>query len=110
MVPHSGTPVRAHRLRPLNTPRRVFVELSEHGRPVAVLEMPTPTPGASPGLGDGQLAIRREVEAVGEIWRVDDEWWRQPLCRRYVEVVMKGGKHTVLYQDITTNEWFEQTP
>jgi hypothetical protein len=54
--------------------------------------------------------IRREVESVNEIWRVDDEWWRQPISRRYIEVLMKGGKHSVLYLDMITNEWFEQTP
>ncbi len=108
MVPPAGTPLRAHRLRPLNTPRPVAVELSPRGVPVAVTafnasndaSVTPPTPGASPGL----------VETVGEMWRVDDEWWRQPLQRRYYEVVMKGGKHTVLYQDLVTGEWFEQTP
>ena len=105
MVPHTRTPLRAHRLRPLNQPHRVFVEVSERGLPVAVLELaPVPTPGASPGL-----AARREIESIGEVWRVDDEWWRQPICRRYVEVIMKGGKHTVLYQDLNTAEWFEQS-
>jgi hypothetical protein len=107
MVPNTGTPVRAHRLRPLNAPRRVFVELSERSLPVAVLEPPpgtaTPALGASPGF------TRREVETVGEIWRVDDEWWRAPISRRYVEVILKGGKHTVLYHDLVIDEWFEQS-
>ena len=104
MVPHSRTPVRAHRLRPLNAPRRVLVELSERSLPVAVLDVPTP--GAGPGyLGPA----RREVETVGEIWRVDDEWWRAPISRRYVEVILKGGKHTVLYHDLAADEWFEQS-
>ena len=106
MVPNTRTPVRAHRLRPLNTPRRVFVELNERSLPAAVLEpvAPPPPPGASPGLA------RREVETIGEIWRVDDEWWRAPVSRRYIEVILRGGKHTVLYQDLTNDEWFEQTP
>ena len=124
MVPNSGTPVRAHRLRPLNSPRRVFVELSERGFPRAVLEQRQATGGiAAPTLlavearsnldgtdPETDEWIRREVESVGEIWKVDDEWWRQPISRRYIEVVMKGGKHSVLYLDMITNEWFEQTP
>jgi len=85
----------------------VLVELSEHSLPAAVLEPApgpaTPAPGANPGF------TRREVETVGEIWRVDDEWWRALISRRYVEVILKGGKHTVLYQDLRTNEWFEQS-
>jgi hypothetical protein len=134
MVPHSGTPVRTHRLRPLNQPRRVIVELNARSLPIAVSEAPSrdaPTPDESPGhtrkidlavpLAPSEspgltgaeaappAATRREVESVGEIWRVDDEWWRQPINRRYIEVVMKGGKHVVLYQDLNSEEWFEQS-
>jgi hypothetical protein len=53
-------------------------------------------------------AAPRRVETIGEIWQVDDEWWRKPISRRYVEVMLEGGKHTVLYQDLVTGEWFEQ--
>jgi hypothetical protein len=90
----------------------VLVELSERGLPRAVLQQrqeqgPDPS---TPPVPDPDTWARREVETIGEVWRVDDEWWRQPICRRYIEVVMKGGKHSVLYQDLTTDEWFEQTP
>ena len=69
------------------------------------------TPGVfSPREGETEPPVtRREVESVGEIWRVDDEWWRQPVSRRYVEVMMKGGKHMVLYEDLVTGEWFAQS-
>jgi len=53
---------------------------------------------------------RWRVEAVGEVWRVDDEWWRQPVSRRYFDVVLEGGKHVVLYQDLTTGQWWLQQP
>jgi len=49
------------------------------------------------------------VVFIGEIWRVDDEWWRQPISRRYIEVILSGGRHVVLYQDLNTGEWFEQS-
>src|SRR5947209_6168482 len=99
MVPDPGTPLRAHRLRPLNQPQRVFVELNERGLPVVVLEPrqgrqpfhPSPRPSAeaaeqrlAPDAGPGSPEtadppIRRPVESVGEVWRVDDEWWRRPV-------------------------------
>ena len=101
MVPASGTPLRAHRLRPVNLPRRVDVELNERGLPVAVETV---------GRSDGQTVSRHEIEAYGEIWRVDDEWWREPVCRRYLDVVLMGGKHSILYENEITHEWFEQTP
>jgi hypothetical protein len=50
------------------------------------------------------------VEAVLEDWRIDDEWWRAPISRRYVEAVLQGGKHVVFYQDLLTGEWFVQMP
>jgi len=81
----------------------VFVELNERGIPIAML---------TGGRSDGQTGAgvrRRQVEAIGEVWRVDDEWWRQPILRSYFEVMLEGGKHTVLYEDRHTGEWFEQT-
>jgi hypothetical protein len=100
------------------------VELSERGLPRAVLEprhqprsVTTPVTAAPASnleaVDEGETAAewtRRDIESVVEVWKVDDEWWRQPISRRYVEVVMNGGKHTVLFVDLTTNEWFEQTP
>jgi hypothetical protein len=50
------------------------------------------------------------VESVGEIWRIDDEWWRQPIARRYVEAILAGGKHVVLFEDAVTGEWWIQSP
>jgi hypothetical protein len=54
-------------------------------------------------------ALRTPVDVIGEIWRVDDEWWRQEISRRYIEVILSGGRHVVLYQDLNTGEWFEQS-
>ena len=58
-----------------------------------------------PGGGAG-----RRVEEVVEVWVVEDEWWRNPIHRRYVEVVLEGGAHVMLFEDLTTGEWFIQKP
>jgi hypothetical protein len=50
------------------------------------------------------------VEEVVEVWVVEDEWWRSPIHRRYVEVVLEGGAHVVLFEDLATGEWFMQKP
>ena len=92
MVANSRTPVRTHRLQPLNLPRAVSVVLNERGLPIAIIR-------------DGK---RKEVEKIGEIWRVDDEWWRDPIARRYVETILEGGRRLVVYEDQITGEWFEQ--
>jgi hypothetical protein len=53
---------------------------------------------------------RKAVESVGEIWQVDDEWWRERIARRYIEVMLEGGGHVVLYEDQITGKWFMQDP
>ncbi len=92
MVTNSRTPVRTHRLRPLNLPQPVNVVLNERGLPIAIIR-------------DGK---RKEVEEIGEVWRVNDEWWREPIARRYVETILEGGRRVVVYEDQRTGEWFEQ--
>ncbi len=57
-------------------------------------------------LGDG----KRHIEEIIETWRIDDEWWRTPISRRYVDVVLEGGGHVVLFEDLTTGQWFVQMP
>jgi hypothetical protein len=84
------------RLRALNVPQRVEVELGADGLPI--------------GMRDVGCELRRSVEAVGEVWRIDDEWWRQPISRRCVEVIFEGGGRVVLFEDLSTGEWWTQKP
>lgn len=90
MVAPPRTPLRADRLRALNVPQPVTVALDADGLPAAVSDT--------------------TVESVREIWRIDDEWWRQPVSRRYHEVVLEGGRRVVLFEDLVTGDWFVQKP
>jgi len=90
-----GTRSKADRLRALNVQQRVEVELDENGLPV--------------GMRDAGCKLR-VVEDVGEIWRIDDEWWRAPIHRRYLEVIIEGGRRVVLFEDESTGEWWMQKP
>lgn len=90
-----GTRNGPDRLRSLNAPQRVQVELDEQRRPTVV---------------KWEKRSEKRVESIGENWRMDDEWWRQPIVRRYVEVVFEGGGRVVLFEDLTTGEWFAQMP
>ena len=85
-----GRAMHRDRLRALNVPRPVTVELDAEGVPLSV--------------GDAT------VEVALETWRIDDEWWRLPIVRRYVEVVLEGGGRLVLFEDMTTKVWFAQKP
>jgi hypothetical protein len=91
-----GTRNKADRLRALNVPQLVEVELDANGLPIV--------------MRDAGCEMRRAVEAVGEVWRIDDEWWRAPIHRRYVEAILEGGKHVVLFEDLMTGEWWVQKP
>jgi hypothetical protein len=123
MVAHSRAPVRPDRLRALNLPSAVAVELDERGLPTAVVDNADDR-GAEGQRGrssSGRVAgtyndpsirrsAERKVEEICEVWRVDDEWWRTPIARRYVEVVLEGGSHVVLFEDLVSNTWFLQMP
>ena len=92
MVTNTGAPIRSHRLRPLNLPRSIGVELHKDDLPVTIVF----------------AGKRRQVEEIGEIWRIDDEWWRDQIARRYVEVMLVGGGHVVVYEDLIGGGWFMQ--
>ena len=87
--------MKTDRLIGINEPQQVEVELADNGLPV--------------GMRDAGCGMR-VVENVGEIWRIDDEWWRVPIHRRYVEVIIEGGRRVVLFEDLITGEWFAQKP
>jgi hypothetical protein len=73
----------------------VTVELDDRGFPFAIGE---------------DEDDRRLVEEILEAWRINDEWWREPITRQYVEVVLEGGGHMVLFEDLKTRQWFMQMP
>ncbi len=95
MVTSSRTPLRTDRLRAVNEPQPVTVDLNESGLMTV-------------GRPDGRTVGK--VEAILESWRIDDEWWRRTIARNYMEVMLEGGKRMVLFQDLLTGQWFAQMP
>ena len=95
MVTSSRTPLRTDRLRAVNEPQPVTVDLDESGLMTV-------------GRPDGRTV--GTVEAILESWRIDDEWWRRTIARNYMEVMLEGGKRMVLFQDLLTGQWFAQMP
>ena len=87
------SPTKSEKTRPLHTPRRVRVEPdAASGDPLAV------------HLSGRRLA----VEAVLERWRIDDEWWREPISREYRAVVLDDGRVLTLYRDLSDDRWYAQ--
>lgn len=51
----------------------------------------------------------RTVESVLEDWMVEDRWWTgRPVRRRYLELVLEGGRCTVVFRDLGSGRWYVQ--
>jgi hypothetical protein len=48
------------------------------------------------------------VTAVQEVWRIDDEWWREPISRRYYRLLLEQGSLCTIYHDLLHDSWYEQ--
>ena len=81
-----------HTLRPLNMPRPLRVRTGEGGRPRFLY----------------LKGCVGRVQSILEIWQVDDEWWRDPISRRYARLVLEDGKVVTVYKDLLTRRWYLQ--
>ncbi len=79
-------------LRPLNSPRPIQVRSGSGGRPLSLR------------VGGGP----RKVKQILEIWQIDDEWWREPLSRRYATLILEDDRMVTVYRDLTTGRWYLQ--
>lgn len=51
----------------------------------------------------------RRVLTVRERWRIDDEWWRDPIRREYHTLVLEDGGLVQVYRDLRENRWHLHT-
>jgi protein ImuB len=84
----------APRLRSLNRPRAANVKAAESGEPAAL-----------------HVSGRRiGIESVLEVWRVEDEWWRErPVSRMYYRVILEDGRVVDLYRALGSGRWYRQS-
>jgi hypothetical protein len=89
MVPHTGKAPRADTLKLVNRPEPVVISADAHGQPVKI--------------------DSRQVSAIEDCWRIDDEWWRkQPIARLYYAVMLSNGSRMTVYRDLLTGSWYRQ--
>ena len=92
MVADAGTASGAGALRPLNAPQPAQIE-AKGGWPAAVWER----------------GVRLPVTSVDDVWRIDDEWWREaPVARTYFEVLLEGGRKVTVFRDYEAGGWYKQ--
>lgn len=94
MVTSSRAPAGPDRVRSLNLPQPILVTLDEQT--------------GLPRLLHERNRVR-EIERVQDVWHVDDEWWREPISRRYLQVVLRDGALRTIFHDRLANHWFTQT-
>jgi hypothetical protein len=98
VVATAGEASRPYRLRAvtgltsLKEPRPVVVATDDAGAPVAVV------------LGGRRLAVER----IEDVWRIDDEWWREEVSRLYYRLLLKDGRTVTVCHDLTSRRWFKQ--
>lgn len=93
MVAHTGATGGPGRVRPLNRPRPLRVDVDDDGQPVAIY------------LSNGRCII----EAVLETWRIDDEWWRKrPVRRLYFSLLLEDGRTVTVFRDLMSGRWAMQ--
>ena len=93
MVTDPRAKVRPHRLRPLGGPREIEVAPAEGGLPRTV-------------RFEGAM---RDVAAIQDRWRIDDEWWREmAVSRMYYQLQLEGGRVITVYRDLIGGKWWEQ--
>jgi hypothetical protein len=52
--------------------------------------------------------IYLQVSAIHDSWRIDDEWWRDEIARRYFVAELDGGRRITLYHVLVRDAWYAQ--
>lgn len=78
-------------IRSVNHPRLLAIEADAKGLPLEIRQQGP-----------------KRVAAIQDVWRIDDEWWRELISRRYFQVVLDSGEIRTIYHDLVSGEWFEQ--
>ena len=91
-MPDQPYPPRQAILTPVNAPQPLDVSTDAAGAPCAVT-----------------ISGRRlTVTAVIDSWRIDDEWWREEISRRYYQVALADGRTLTVFVDLVAGGWYAQ--
>jgi hypothetical protein len=79
-------------LTPLNMPRPLAITVDKEGIPAAVQH-------------NGRIVT---VTEVLDCWRIDDEWWREEISRRYYHLQLDDGRRLTVFADLIAGGWYMQ--
>jgi hypothetical protein len=77
---------------PVGIPREIKVIADERGGPVAVV----------------LDSVQRRVARITNVWRIDDEWWREEISRLYFQVELDDGYIITIFHDLISHKWYRQ--
>ena len=73
------------------------------------MNKPWPVPVQAGADGLPKAIGRLGVASIREEWLVEDGWWtREPLRRRYFELVLEDGRNAVVFRDLERGTWWAQ--
>ena len=49
-----------------------------------------------------------KVVRVLNVWRVDEDWWREPVSRLYLSLELDSGARLTVFRDILSGLWYRQ--
>ena len=77
---------------PLYVPREIEVATNDSGEPAVV---------------DWNNS-RRKVAAILNVWRIDEEWWREEISRQYFRIELQDGLIVTVFRDLVSGRWYRQ--
>lgn len=51
---------------------------------------------------------RLSVAAILNMWRIDEEWWRQAISRIYYQLELQNHVRLTVFHDLFTGAWYHQ--
>jgi hypothetical protein len=48
------------------------------------------------------------IAEIIDAWLVEDEWWRAPISRYYVQALLADGRLLTLFHDRISGGWYAQ--
>ena len=76
------------------------------------LLQPRPIRVLASKAGAPRMLVRYDRQArvtqIIDVWRIDDEWWRDEIQRRYFLIELDDGSDASIFQDLISGQWYEQ--
>ena len=98
-------------IRALNGPQELIVRTAKGSGQTPGFSLPDRT---SAFFVKKPVALRLhgrwfEVESVEDMWRIDDEWWRErAVSRMYYMCTVDSGMAITVFHDLIGGKWYRQ--